>query len=99
MRERQLSAILFAVTVASIITLLPIIIYLSAKWIIIDLPPKTISAHFHGRMISVVCLLANSLVNPIIYAMRMQGFRAGVKNLLLTGRRNENIVAFPLPGL
>ncbi|XP_068749607.1 lysophosphatidic acid receptor 1-A-like [Montipora capricornis] len=97
MRERQLSAILFAVTVASLITLLPVITYICLDLFHPDLTSPKSPVKFHLRMFALTCFISNSLVNPIIYAMRMQGFRTGVRNLLCGGAHADaNMAAIPL---
>ena len=97
MRERQLSAILFAVTVASLITLLPVITYICLRLFHPDFPSPKSPVNFHLRMFALTCFISNSLVNPIIYAMRMQGFRTGVRNLLCGGApADANMAAIPL---
>ena len=97
MRERQLSAILFAVTVASLITLLPVITYIFLNRFHPDFPSSKSPVHFHLRMFVITCFISNSLVNPIIYAMRMQGFRTGVRNLLCGGApADANMATLPL---
>ena len=96
-RERQLSAILFAVTVASLITLLPVITYVCLNRFHPDFPSLKSPVNFHLRMFAITCFMSNSLVNPIIYAMRMQGFRTGVRNLLCCGApANANMATIPL---
>ena len=97
MRERQLSAILFAVTVASLITLLPVITYIFLNRFHPDFPSPKSPVHFHLRMFAITCFISNSLVNPIIYAMRMQGFPTVVRNLLCGGAHADaNMAAIPL---
>ena len=97
MRERQLSAILFAVTVPSLITLLPVITYIFLNRFHPDFPSPKSPVHFHLRMFAITCFISNSLVNPIIYAMRMQGFRTVVRNLLCGGApADANMAAIPL---
>ena len=97
MRERQLSAILFAVTVASLITLLPVITYIFLNRFHPDFPSPKSPVHFHLRMFAITCFISNSLVNPIIYAMRLQGFRPVVRNLLCGGApADANMAAIPL---
>ncbi|XP_068738105.1 histamine H2 receptor-like [Montipora capricornis] len=97
MRERQLSTILFAVTVASLITLLPVITYVCLRLFHPDFTSRKSPVNFHLRMFAVACFISNSLVNPIIYAMRMQGFRTGVRNLLCGGApADANMAAIPL---
>ncbi|XP_068703690.1 histamine H2 receptor-like isoform X2 [Montipora foliosa] len=97
MRERKLSAILFAVTVASLITLLPVITYICLRLFHPDFPSPKSPVNFHLRMFVLTCFISNSLVNPIIYAMRMQGFRTGVRYLLCGGApADANMAAIPL---
>ena len=89
-REQQLTATLFVVTVVSVLTLLPAIIYLCVDTFVITLQP-----YYHIRMAVVVCFLTNSLANPIIYAMRMQGFRTGLAELF--GGTSNHVTAVNLP--
>ncbi|XP_068703857.1 histamine H2 receptor-like [Montipora foliosa] len=97
MRERQLSAILFSVTVASLITLLPVIAYICLDLFHPDFTSPKSPVNFHLRMFALACFISNSLVNPIIYAMRMQGFRTGVRNLLCGGApADANMATIPL---
>ncbi|XP_068721070.1 histamine H2 receptor-like [Montipora capricornis] len=97
MRERKLSAIWFAVTVASLITLLPVITYICLGLFHPDFPSPKSPVNFHLRMFALTCFISNSLVNPIIYAMRMQGFRTGVRNLLCGGApADANMATIPL---
>ena len=79
-RERRLTFTLFTVTVASILCLLPAIVFISlgAFHFESSLKRLSLSSHFHIRMTVVMFFLANSLANPIIYSMRMRGFRAGL---------------------
>lgn len=79
--ERKLTFTLFTVTVASLLTLLPVIIFLSVETVHSELINLSSRSYFHLRMIVVVFFLANSLANPIIYAIRMQGFREGLSAL------------------
>ena len=75
-RERQLTTMLFIVTVASLFALLPVIVFVSVQTF--QLPNLSLSSEFHMRMTVIMFFLANSLANPIIYSMRMQPFRAGL---------------------
>ena len=78
-KERQLTKTLFVVTVTSLLTLLPVIIFLGLETFthdpVIDRPS---SLYSHIKFAVTVFFLANSLANPIIYAMRMQRFRLGL---------------------
>lgn len=98
-RERRLSAILFAVSVASLITLLPVSLFICLQWFYDDFNSLGNSVIFHTKMIVITFFVANSLVNPVIYAMRMRGFRAGVANLFCATRAKANRADIPLPKL
>ena len=98
-RERRLSAILFAVSVASLITLLPVSLFICLNWLSDDFRSLGESVRFHIKMIVTTFFVANSLVNPVIYAMRMQGFRAGVANLFCATGAKAKRADIPLPKL
>ena len=77
--DRKLSVTLFIVTVVSILTILPDAIWLS-------IPHDVLGQLSHGtkiriRLTAIVLYLANSIVNPVIYAIRMQEFREAAKHL------------------
>ena len=79
--DRKLSVTLFIVIVASILTILPFAICIS-------IPDDTWFDLFPGRsnhIIEAVTALyyANSIVNPLIYAIRMREFRKAVKKLIV----------------
>ena len=79
--ERKLTVTLFIVTVASFLTILPWVI-----WIVIG-------HHMRGKLCRAVFVritssfstlyLFNSIVNPLIYAVRMQEFRKAARKLFL----------------
>ena len=80
--ERKLTVTLFIVTVASILTILPWVI-----WNVIGhhiagnkLCPEVLS-HIHYSFY--LLYLFNSIVNPLIYAVRMQEFRKAARKLFL----------------
>ena len=77
--ERKLSVTLSIVTVVSILTILPAFIWIA---IVRDIASQMSLATFVS-IHSTVSLLyyANSIVNPLIYAIRMQEFRKAVKEL------------------
>ena len=77
--ERKLSVTLSIVTVVSILTILPAFIWIA---IVRDIASQMSLATFLS-IHSTVSLLyyANSIVNPLIYAIRMQEFRTAVKEL------------------
>ena len=76
--DRKLSVTLFIVTVVSILTILP--------WAICAVIPIGIRKQkIQSLIIYTVYVLyyASSLVDPLINAMRMQGFRKALKKLFL----------------
>lgn len=79
-RERKLTQTLFLITLTSIFTCLPIIIYshLSSFGIHVNISQQP---HFHVYMALLVIYLAGSLTHPILYALRSPGVRAGVSQL------------------
>ena len=93
-KERQLTKTLFVVTVTSLLTLLPVIIFLGLETFTHDpVIDRSSSLYGHIKFAVTVFFLANSLANPIIYAMRMQRFRWGLKELF--GRDSNYEVALP----
>ena len=93
-KERQLTKTLFVVTVASLLTLLPVIIFLGLETFTHDpVIDRSSSLYGHIKFAVTMFFLANSLANPIIYAMRMKKFRLGLKQLF--GRDSKYEVALP----
>ena len=82
-RERKLTGTALIVSLVSLLCFLPAIIYLACHRF-----SFTCSTNIHIDMAVVVLFLANSLVNPIIYALRMPGFREGLLQLVY---RNPDI--------
>ena len=79
-KERQVTSTLFILTVVSLLTLSPVIAFTSlVTFSNISFPSKIV--YFHIRMIVLLFFLANSLANPIVYSLRMRGFRAGLAEL------------------
>ena len=76
--ERKLSATLFIVSAASILTLLP--------WVIITCISISSDRYLwikltHARKIASTFYFLNSLLNPVIYAIRLTEFRRASKEL------------------
>ena len=69
-RERKLTGTALIVSLVSLLCFLPAITYLVCHRF-----SFTCSTNIHIEMAVLVLFLANSLVNPIIYALRMPGFR------------------------
>ena len=72
-RERKLTGTALIVSLVSLLCFLPAIINLALFNYFIN---------FHIDVAVEVLFLANSLVNPIIYALRMPGFREGLSQLV-----------------
>ena len=81
-KERKLTVTLFTVTVVSFLTILP--------WAIWTVVPQRIWSKLCPAVVSridysfdLLCLF-NSIVNPLIYAVRMQEFRKAARKLFCT---------------
>ena len=78
--ERKLSATLSIVTVVSILTILPISIWMAVSND--KFSQTSLSAtDFQINETFMLLYCANSIVNPLIYAIRMQEFRKAFKEL------------------
>ena len=79
--ERKLSLTLFIITVASFLTILPAVIW---DAIIAGLWPDKVSPTIAYRIsyTFAALYLFNPILNPLIYAIRMQEFRKAVKKLI-----------------
>ncbi|RMX46790.1 hypothetical protein pdam_00019549 [Pocillopora damicornis] len=88
-RERKLTSTLFMVTLASILTWFPLIIGRSLNSFNPQLLKKLnqrLAFHMYSGVL--VLYLANSLINPIIYAMRLPELRQGIMKIVFC--RNSN---------
>ena len=89
-RERKLTKTLFIVTVVSLLMWLPYTIF-SLLWATFHsfLPPRAFL-----RLLSVLNILyyANSLVNPILYAVRMPDFKRALVSLFRRQQRQVEII-------
>lgn len=96
-RKRRLTKTLLLVTIGLLFTWLPVIIYqglinfhfhfLLTEWV------------FHADITMRVIYFANSLINPIIYALWMPKLRAGVSQLFRLNRNRLLTVDLPLRNL
>ena len=83
-KERELSVTLFIVTGVSVLTILPVTIFNSMP---VGVKGKWRSASsVHIYHILLVIYYANSIVNPVVYAIRMREFRKAL-NDLVSGKR------------
>ena len=76
-RERKLTGTALIVSLVSLLCFLPAMIYVACPRI-----SFTCFKNVHIYMAVLVLFLGNSLVNPIIYALRMPGFREGLLQLV-----------------
>ena len=80
-RERKLTVTLFTVTSLSLLLWLPFVINTILFFSTNILRSLSEIALFRLNCVSAVLLYANSFLNPILYAMRMPGFRRALKML------------------
>ena len=86
-RERNLTITQFTVTVVSLLAWMPRAVFLSAQYfdeIILKIPILTLKRIY---MVTAILYQANSLVNPIVYTIRMPEFRKAASTLLCKQRR------------
>ena len=100
LRERKITSTLFLVTCASLLTFLPVLVYQGMLSLRIISIPKN-SSHFRISGTILTSFLANSLINPILYAVRMPEFRAGISNMVFCRppQNRLNPVEYPLRNL
>ena len=92
-RERKLTNTLFIVTVVSLLLWLPYtIFYLLLAYLPSSLPPYPV--FFHLACAFVILFFANSLVNPILYAVRMPDFKRAFVSLFR--RQQGQVEIIPL---
>ena len=98
LRERKLTSTMFLVTFGSFLTFLPQMVF----WAEVAFDFKLLSRlptnyDFHISMAVFVFFVFNSLINPMIYAIRMPEFRAGILQIIFRKtRRRLNPVNIPL---
>ena len=92
--EKKLSITLFVMTVASFLTILPLAVWVAMLiHIWCELSP-VIAYRFHLTFSAL--FLCNSIVNPIIYALRMQEFRKAARKLCCY-RESMRVESIELP--
>ena len=80
--ERNLSLTLFIVTVCSILTMLPAVIMQALEKSVWSEMSSALNIRLHIMEAVFTLFYANSIVNPLVYAIRMQAFRKAVKELI-----------------
>ena len=89
-RERKLTKTLFIVTVVSLLLWLPYMIFTVLLFYLPSfLPPYPVSYLFNAF---IVLFHANSLVNPILYAVRMPDFKRALVSLFRRQQRQVEII-------
>ena len=91
-RERKLTVTALIVSLVSLLCFLPAMIYLACLHL-----SFTRFMNFHIYMAVLVLFLGNSLVNPIIYSLRMPGFREGLLQLVYRVPNLSRIAPTNLP--
>ena len=75
-REKQLTVTLVVVTIVSLVTWLPgVVLFILVYTNSTSYHEMSDEGHFHVAVAFKVLIMANSLVNPIMYAARMAEFR------------------------
>ena len=74
-REKQLTVTLVVVTIVSLITWLPVVVFFFLATNSTSYNEMSDKGNFHLAVALTVLITANSLVNPIMYAVRMAEFR------------------------
>ena len=98
LRERKLTSTMFLVTFGSFLTFLPSIVCHGVvafdSELLFSLPTDSF---FHIQMVMVTFFVLNSLINPIIYAIRMPELRAGILEIIFCRNLSRpNPVNIPL---
>ena len=91
-RERKLTGTALIVSLVSLLCFLPAMIYGACLRLLF-----TCFRNVHIQMAVLVLFLANSLVNPIIYALRMSEFREGLIQLVYRVPNLSRIAPANLP--
>ena len=96
--ERKLTGTSFIVAILSLLLWLPVIIYLSVEiFHFQSILNFSSQSWFHVIMTMLALFLANSIINPAIYAQQMPVFRAGLSQIF--GKNPKDPAKFPLRNL
>ena len=91
LRQRKLTVTLFITTLVSLLLWLPCNIYLLVAWSTDILNSLSFKERFDLECSLNFLLFANSLVNPILYTIRMPDFKKALLSLFRRHQR-ENVV-------
>ncbi|XP_068700766.1 substance-K receptor-like [Montipora foliosa] len=100
-RERKLTKTLFIVTIVSFILVMPFTIVAFLFFVTSGEMFETTSDQTSRHLfLSLACLFcANSLINPLLYALKMTEFKRALFLLLRCRSRSEPVKVFPLNNL
>ena len=100
-RERKLTKTLFIVTIVSLILVMPFTIFWSLYYVTSGEMDETISHETRWHLtLSLDCLFyANSLINPLLYTLKVPEFKRALFLLLRCRSRLEPVKVFPLNDL
>ena len=98
LRERKLTSTMFLVTFGSFLTFLPQMVFWAEVAFDFKLQSRLPTNYdFHISMAVFVFFVFNSLINPMIYAIRMPEFRVGILQIIFRKTlRRSNPVNIPL---
>ena len=91
-RQRKLTVTLFIMTIVSLLLWLPYVVYTFVSYSVLD--RLSFLTYLRLRLSFSLLYRTNSLVNPIIYTIRMPAFRRAL--LILFKRRERENAVFPL---
>ena len=91
-RQRKLTVTLFIMTIVSLLLWLPFVVYTFVPYSVLD--RLSFVTYLRLRLSFFLLYCTNSLVNPIIYTIRMPAFRRAL--LILFKRRERENAVFPL---
>ena len=91
-RQRKLTVTLFIMTIVSLLLWLPYVVYTFVSFFVLD--RFSIRTYLRLKLSFTLLYHTNSLVNPIIYTIRMPEFRRAL--LILFKRRQRQNAAIPL---
>ena len=94
LRQRKLTVTLFITTLVSLLLWLPYNIFLLVDWSSDILKSLSLQEDFHLFYSLIFLFYANSLVNPILYTIRMPDFKKALRSLFRRHQRKN--FAIPL---
>ena len=99
LRERKLTGTSLIVALVSLLSWLPLILYFITKLSFQKFSKLSLRSRYHIEMTLLLIFLINSIVNPVIYAMRMPEFRASLSKIFCRRFYRPAQPDFPLRNL